>query len=75
MKIKKEMLTYVIEHLKSYDVEDIVLAQVINIIHFKSFLKNNLKKIRAINSGKNSDILQRIIKSSKETKEYILCLL
>ena len=71
---KKEMLTYVIEHLKSYDVEDIVLATGYKHNSFKSFLKKNknLKKIRAINSGKNSDILQRIIKSSKETKVYIL---
>ena len=39
VKIKKEMLTYVIEHLKSYDVEDIVLATGYKHNSFKSFLK------------------------------------
>ena len=75
VKIKnKEMLTYIIEHLKSYNLEDIVLATGYKHNSFRLFLKKNrnLKKIRAINSGKDSDILQRIIQSSKETKEYIL---
>tara|TARA_Y200000002_G_scaffold115285_1_gene94363 strand:- start:1046 stop:1750 length:705 start_codon:yes stop_codon:yes gene_type:complete len=71
---KKEMLTYIIEHLKSYNLEDIVLATGYKHNSFIKFLKKNkdLKKVRAINTGKNSDILKRIIKSSKETKKYIL---
>lgn len=71
---KKEMLTYIVEHLKSYELEDIVLATGYKHNFFKSFLKKNknLKEIRVINSGINSDILKRIIKSSQDTKKYIL---
>ena len=71
---KKEIIKYILEHLSVYNLENIIIATGYKHNSFKLFVEKYRKKkeINIINSGINSDIIKRIIKSSSQTKDYIL---
>ena len=71
---KKEILFHIIEHLKSYKLDDIILATGYKDSSFKKFQNTYGKKfkIKIVYSGVNSDILNRILKCKNYLKENIL---
>ncbi len=71
---KKEILRFIIDHLKGYGLNDIRLATGYKHSYFKLFLQNDkkLSNLKAINSGVNSDILKRIIDCSRSSNKYIM---
>ena len=71
---KKEILFHIIEHLKSYKLDDIILATGYKDSSFKKFQNTYSKKfkIKIVYSGVNSDILNRIQKCKSHLKENIL---
>lgn len=71
---KKTILNYILNHLIEYKVEDIILATGYK---HKSFLKfhstvKNKNKIRVLYTGKNIDIVKRILKCKKFCRENVL---
>ena len=70
----KEILGYILEHLFSYKINDIILAtgyKSQSFVKFKSKLKNK-NKVKVFNTGNNNDIISRILKCEKICKEYVL---
>ena len=71
---KKEILFHIIEHIRSYKLENIILATGYKDSSFKSFQNkySNKFKTKTVYSGINADILSRILKCENYLKENVL---
>ena len=75
IKIKnKEILSYILDHLFSYKIKDVILATGYKNKSFKSFhtKSKNRSKIKILDTGENDDIIKRILKCEEICKKYIL---
>lgn len=68
---KKEILYYILEHLKKYNLKKIILATGYKSESFKKIKSKNLD-IKIVNSGSNKDIIERIRTSANDASHYIL---
>jgi NDP-sugar pyrophosphorylase family protein len=67
----KEIIHYILEHLKKYNLKKIILATGYRSDSFKKIKSKNLD-IKVVNSGINKDIIERIISSAHDASQYIL---
>ena len=72
----KEILTYIIDHLKNFEVNNIFLATGFQSNKIKEYIKNKkpYKKIKIVNSNVEADIIIRIQKCLKYIKNDFLVL-
>ena len=69
----EEILSYIIKHLKFYNLENIVVLCGYKKIKIRKFIKKKFNdKIKYIDTGLNTDILDRLRKAKKNYREYIL---
>lgn len=69
----KEILSYIIEHLLSFKINHTLVLAGYKSEKIKEFIAKKFKnKISYLNTGLNTDILQRIRKSLKVSRKYIL---
>ena len=70
----KEILSYIIDHLRSYGLNDIIIASGYKHAMIKKFFLKKYKNcnIKIINSGTNTEIIKRISEALKFSKKDIL---
>ncbi len=75
IKIKdKSILENIIEHFLKFKVQNFIIATGYKHILIKNFIKKRFRRsnIKTLYTGINSDIIERIYKSSKFSKKYLL---
>ena len=70
----KEILRYILDHLFNFKINDVILATGYKHKSFQNFhSKMNLKSnIKILNTGKDNDIIKRILKCENICKDYVL---
>ena len=69
----KEILSYIINHLFRYNINDCLILSGYKKNLIKKFLENNFKsKTKYQYTGEKSDIIERINKSLPNSKKYLM---